>query len=335
MEQKKRNILIIGGAGFIGSHLCFELVKQHNVICVDNFSTSTIENIAPLLENANFKFIKHDITEPLDLESYVELAPMKVPYVGIHEIYNLACPTSPKQYNAFPIDTLLANSHGTKNALDIAVKYKAKILHFSTSAVYGEPLEQGPFPETYWGYIDPLGPRSPYNEGKRFAETMVTQYRNAFGIDAKIVRIFNTYGPRMRLTDGRMIPDFISQALKNEPIGIYGTEKDISTFCYITDMIEGITRVMRSSEQGPINLGSSESLPVVDIARLVIKLAESSSDIVLEDPLPYSAKQGIPDITIAKERLGWFPVVSPEEGLTATIEYMRGSRSVSMDEVKL
>ncbi len=335
MQQERKNVLIVGGAGFIGSHLCNEVIKDHNVICVDNFSTGFIENISPLLQDPHFKFIKHDIIEPLDLESFAELAPLKVPYIGVHEIYNLACPTSPKHYNVFPIETLLANSHGTKNVLDLAVKYKARLVHLSTSAIYGEPLEEGPLPESYWGYIDPIGPRSCYNEGKRFAETMVVNYRNTYAIDAKIVRVFNTYGPRMKLTDGRMIPDFINQALNNEPITVYGTETDMSTFCYITDLLEGLTRIMRSKEQGPINLGNPEQHKISNIANLIIEMTGSSSEIHYEQPLPFTAKQGIPDITFAKELLGWFPVVSPEEGLAATIEYMRGSRAVGIENVKV
>lgn len=335
MTEKRHNILIVGGAGFIGSHLCYELIKKHNIICVDNFSTGILENISPLLQNPRFKFIKHDMTEPLALETFSELVPLKVPYVGVQEVYNLACPTSPRHYNKYPIQTLLANSHATKNSLDIAVKYKAKFVHFSTSAIYGEPLEEGPFPETYWGYIDPIGPRSSYNEGKRFAESMVVHYRNSFGIDAKIIRVFNTYGPRMRMTDGRMIPDFIAQALNNEPITIYGDKSNKSTYCYITDLIEGLTRMIRSKEMGPLNLGNPKEHVISDVATLINTLTGATSDIIYEEQLPYTAKQGAPDITIARERLGWFPVVSLEDGLKATIEHMKGSKAVGIDEVKV
>lgn len=334
-RSDRKNILIVGGAGFIGSHLCYELVKDNHVICVDNISTGTVENISPLLQNPNFRFIKHDITEPIDLEAYPELAPYKVAYVGIQEIYNLACPTSPKQYNTAPIPTLLANSYGVKNVLDIAAKYKSRLVHLSTSAVYGEPLQDGPIPETYWGYIDPIGPRSSYNEGKRFAESLVVHYRNTYGIDAKIIRAFNTYGPRMRLTDGRMIPDFINQALHGDPVIVYGTAEDTTTYCYITDMVEGILRVMKAKQQGPINLGSNEPVLLTDIANKVITMTGSASQLVYEEPLPFTAKQAVPDITQAKDILGWFPVVSLGEGLAATIEYMQGSTAVGFDEVKV
>lgn len=335
MDQNRRNILVVGGAGFIGSHICDELIKQHNVICVDNFSTGSLENISHLLQNPHFKFLRHDITEPLELESFSELVPLKVPYIGVHEVYNLACPTSPLHYNKYPIETLLANSHGTRNVLEIAAKYKAKVLHFSTSAIYGEPLEEGPFPEDYWGYIDPIGPRSCYNEGKRFAESLVVNYRNTYGIDAKIVRVFNTYGPRMKLTDGRMIPDLINQALQGKTVTILGDENDTSTFCYITDLIEGVFRVMRSRETGPLNLGSGEPVRLRAVAETVISIVGASIDISSEQGPAYTARQGAPDISKAKERLGWFPVVSLEEGLRQTIEYMRGSRAVGIDEVKV
>jgi len=332
---EKKNVLITGGAGFIGSHLCDRLVKEDKVICIDNFITGNIDNINHLLQYPNFRFIKQDITEQFDLEQFEELRPFKVAFQGIQEIYNLACPTSPKDYNMYPIETLLANSLGTKNILDLAVKYEAKFIHLSTSAIYGEPLEDKPFPEDYWGFIDPIGPRSCYNEGKRFAESLIVGYRNVHNLEAKIARVFNTYGPRMKLTDGRMIPDFINQALKNEKIIIYGEKEGKATFCYISDIVDGVIKMMSSKELGPINLGSDREYKFFDIASKIKEITESSSNIVFEKPFPYLAKQGVPDIRLAKERLGWFPVVPHEDGLQRTIEYMKGSKAMGIKDIKL
>lgn len=329
----RKNILITGGAGFIGSHLCDELLKHHKVICVDNFITGSEENINHLLKHPDFEFIRHDMSEPLNLEIMPELKPFKVAFQGVQEVYNLACPTSPKDYNAAPIETLLANGFGTKHALDIAVKYNAKFLHTSSSAIYGEPLEVTPFPENYWGYIDPIGPRSSYNEGKRFAETLTVNYRKKYHIDAKIVRMFNTFGHRMRLTDGRMIPDFIKNALANQPLTIYGQPGDRSTYCFITDMIEGLIRMMNSAETGPLNLGNPETHRIEDVAKYIVQLTNSRSLARYEPHLAYTAKQGIPNIRMAKEKLGWFPVIPLEEGLQRTVEYMRGSRALTLESM--
>lgn len=325
---QKKNVLVTGGAGFIGSHLCDELIKTNKVICIDNFSTGTIENINHLLQYPDFKFIKHDITEPLDFESYPELGPFKVKFQGIQEIYNTACPTSPKDYNTYPVETLLANSIGVKNILDVAVKYQSKLLHLSTSAIYGEPNENEAFPEEYWGFINPIGERSPYNEGKRFAESMVVNYKHVYGIDTKIARIFNTYGPRMKLTDGRMIPDFINQALANNPIRIHGNPDSKSTFLYISDLIEGLMKLMKSNEAGPYNIGNPEILFVRDVAKKIIDMTNSQSTLEFDEPLPYTARQAIPDISNAKEQLTWFPVIDLEGGLSRTIDYMRANQYV-------
>lgn len=332
---EKKNVLVTGGAGFIGSHLCDQLIKDNKVICIDSFITGNIENINHLLQSPDFKFIKQNISEQFDLEQFEELRIFKLPFQGIQEIYNLACPTSPRDYNKYPVETLLANSHGTKNVLDLAVKYGSKFLHLSTSAIYGEPLEDKAFPEDYWGFVDPIGPRSCYNEGKRFAESLVVGYRNKYNIEAKIVRVFNTFGPRMKLTDGRMIPDFINQALKNEKITVYGEKDGKATFCYVSDIVDGLIRMMKSKELGPINLGDEKEKFIVDMASKIIALAGSSSDITFEKPFPYLAKQGIPDITMAKEKLGWFPVVDLEEGLQRTIEYMKGSKAMGIKDIKL
>jgi len=325
---KKKNVLVTGGAGFIGSHICDELIKTCKVICVDNFSTGTIDNISHLLQYPDFKFIKHDITEPLNIEAFPELDQFKVKFQGIQEIYNAACPTSPRDYNTYPIETLLANSVGVKNVLDLAVYYQATLLHLSTSAVYGEPNEGEAFPEEYWGFIDPIGPRSCYNEGKRFSESLTENYRRKYSIDTKIARIFNTYGPRMKLTDGRLIPDFINSALDNSPITIYGTPELKSSFLYISDLIEGLMKLMKSGEHGPINIGDPQIITYVDVAKKIIEMTNSTSSIQFEKPMEYNARQGIPDISAAKEKLSWFPVIDIEGGLARTIDYMKGNKFV-------
>jgi UDP-glucuronate decarboxylase len=339
MERKKtferKNVCVAGGAGFIGSHVCDELVKTANVICVDNFLTGSEENIHQLLQNPNFKFLKHDVSLPLDLEAYPELKPFHVAFQGVQEIYNLACPTSPKEYNQYRVETLLANGFGTKNLLDIAAKYKAKFLHLSSSAIYGEPLEEGPFQETYWGFVDPIGPRSSYIEGKRYAECLVTNYGARYQLDAKILRVFNTFGPRMKLTDGRMIPDFIRDALAGYDLVIFGDETSTSTFNYVSDLLEAMLKMMSSNERGPMNVGHPEIHKMKDVAETIIALTESSSKVVYKPPLPYSAKQGVADISLAKERLGWFPVVPLDDGLKRTIDFMKGSRVLRLGDIAL
>lgn len=321
---EKPNVLICGGAGFIGSHLADELVKTKKVICIDNFSTGSEANIDHLLPKADFEFVRHNLINPINLEELSELKKFKIKFQGVQEIYNLACPTSPKEYNKVPVETLLANSSAVKNALDLAIKYKAKFLHFSSSAIYGEPLKDTPFQESYWGFIDPIGPRSCYNEGKRFAESMVYHYGQKYKLDAKIIRVFNTFGHRMRLADGRMMPEFVMAALKNKDIVIYGLESATSTFLYVSDLVEATIRMMNSKEKGPLNIGDPTVYLISQIAQKVVGIAKSKSKIVYQDLLPYVAKQGIPDISLAQSKLGWFPVVSLDDGLKNTIEEMRG-----------
>ncbi len=323
----KKNILVTGGAGFIGSHLCDELIKRSHVICLDNFITGQEENIDHLNQNPDFEFIKYDITSPILLEEFKELRKFQVEFQGIQEIYHLACPTSPKKYNAYPIETLLANSFGVKTALDLAVKYKAKFLFASTDAVYGEPQpNQGPFKEDYWGYVDHLGARGCYDEGKRFGETLVVNYRKKYKIDTKIARIANTFGPRMRFDDGRVIPDYINSAVNNKSLIIYGDQNATTSFLYVSDLIEALKKIMSSSEPGPINIGSQDVYRLEDIAKRIIELSGSDSKIVFEAPLPYTTVQNIPDLTLAKEKLGWFPMVNLEDGLKKTIEVMQASK---------
>lgn len=331
---EKENVLVTGGAGFIGSHLCDELVKKSKVICIDNFVTGQEDNIDHLLSNPDFEFIKHDISEPIKLEEYPELDKFKVKFQGIQKVFHLACPTSPKEYNKFYIETLLANSYGTKNALEIAVQHKSKFLFLSSSAVYGEPLEKAPFKEDYWGFIDPIGQRSCYNEGKRFAESMIINYKRKYDLEVKILRVFNSYGPRMRLDDGRMIPDFITAAIEGREIEIYGSKEATSTFCYVSDLIEAIQRAIKTGFSGVMNIGNPEELKIVDIASEIIKLTESSSKVVFNESLPFTTKQGTPDISLAKNKLGWFPVIPLSGGLKATIEQMKGrSKVVGLDNI--
>lgn len=331
----KKNIVVTGGAGFLGSHLCDVLVKHHQVICIDNFSTGQEENIHHLLPNPNFEFVRHDITEPLDLTGLKELKAFQVPFQGIQEIYHLASPASPKDYTKLTIETLQANALGTRHMLEMARQHSAKFLLLSSGSIYGAPVQQTPFPENYFGYVDPVGVRSPYQEGKRFAEALTVAYRQRYKLDAKIVRLFNTYGPRMRLDDGRMIPAFINAAIRNEPITIYGKREDVSTYCYISDALEGITRMMQSRELGPLNIGNPEEHTVADIAQHILNLIGAKSVLRFEPAMEYNSKQATPSIRQARESLGWFPVVPLEEGLRRTIDYMRGLRDVTLDTFEL
>ncbi len=321
--------LVAGGAGFIGSHLSDELVKTRNVICVDNFVTGQEENIDLLLQNPNFKFIKHDLKEPLDLTKFPELEVFQVKFQGVQEIYNLACPTSPKEYNRLPLETLLANSHATYNLLELAVEYGAKFMLASTSSVYGEPSDVNhPFSEDYWGFIDPIGPRSCYNEGKRFAESLATNYGQHKGVNYRIARLFNTYGPRMKLHDGRMIPDMINHALTGRPLVIYGSPEAPSTFCYISDMVDGMVKLMDHETTSVFNLGNPKVHQVGEVAKLILQVTGSNSDVQVKAPMPYLAQQGLPDITKAKDVLGWFPLVPLETGLQKTVDYFKAHENL-------
>lgn len=324
----QRNILIAGGAGFIGSHLCDELVKTANVICVDSFITGQEENIDLLLQNPSFKFLRHDISKPLDLEQYPELETFKVKFQGIQEIYNLACPTSPRDYNRLPIETLQANGFGTINLLEMARKYQAKYLHASSSAVYGEPRQGEAFSEDYWGFIDPVGPRSCYNEGKRFAESLVTNYGKSYNLSVRIARIFNTYGPRMKQNDGRMIPDFVAHAVMGRPVIVYGSLDAPATYCYVSDMVDGLVKLMEAEQGGIYNLGSDALTSIGAAVGVIQKIVGSSAGVEVAESLPYLARQGHADITRAKNELGWFPLTGLETGLAETIEYFKAHQRV-------
>ncbi len=298
-----------GGAGFLGSHLCERLVREgHDVLCVDNYFTGRKSNVAPLLGNPHFETMRHDVTFPL--------------YVEVDEIYNLACPASPVHYQFDPVQTTKTSVHGAINMLGLAKRVRAKIFHASTSEVYGDP-QRHPQTEDYWGHVNPIGIRSCYDEGKRCAETLFFDYYRQHHLRIKVARIFNTYGPRMHPNDGRVVSNFIVQALRNEPITIYGEGTQTRCFCYVDDQIEAWIRFMDTRDEltGPINLGNPQETTMLELAQMIIHLAGSRSPLVMK-PLPADdPKRRRPDITLAEEELGWRPQVSLQEGLTKTIHY--------------
>lgn len=307
----QKRILVTGGAGFVGSNLCSELVKDDNnyVIALDNYYTSNESNIADLLELSNFEFIEHDVIEAIDLD-------------GIDEIYHLASPASPKQYQKDPVFTFRTNIWGSYNMLNLALKNKARILLASTSEVYGDPLVH-PQVESYWGNVNTIGIRSNYDEGKRGAETLFMDFYRQYGVDIKIIRIFNTYGPKMEKDDGRVVSNFINQALNNEDITIYGDGGQTRSFQYVSDLVNGMMKMMVSENfTGPVNLGNPIERSIKDFAQEVLKLIpDSSSKIVFKDLPKDDPKVRKPDNSLAKEKLDWEPVVSLEDGLKKTIEY--------------
>jgi len=311
-ELGQQRILVTGGAGFLGSHLCERLLKEgHDVLCVDNFYTGTKKNIAHLLDHPYFELLRHDITFPL--------------YVEVDEIYNLACPASPIHYQNDPVQTTKVNVHGSINMLGLAKRLKAKILQASTSEVYGDPSIH-PQPENYWGNVNCIGPRSCYDEGKRCAETLFFDYHRQHGIKIKVARIFNTYGPNMHPNDGRVISNFILQALRNEPITLYGDGSQTRSFCYVDDMVDGLVRLMNTPDDftGPVNLGNPIEISILELAERTIRMTGSKSKIVFK-PLPADdPRQRQPLIELAKEKLGWTPEVSLEEGMKKTIAYFEG-----------
>jgi len=319
---EKKNILVVGGAGFIGSHLCERLLKDGNVICVDDFSNSSPKNIEHLLQYPDFEFINHDVHHPFDLNRFDELDKFKVKFQGIQEVYHLACPTSPKNFEQLKMKALLSNSLGVINTLDLAVKYHAKYVFASSSVVYGDTKEGEKIPEAYQGVVNHLTPRACYDEGKRFAETCVETYRQFYGIDGKIARIFTTYGPRMKLFEGQLIPDFIINALEGRDLIIYG-DKNISTsLCYVADMVDGLVRLMDTSPEVKIvNIGGDNIIRYEEVAQKIIELTNSPSRIVFEEPLMFLTKKGLPDLSYTKESLGWFPLIRLEDGLQKTVDY--------------
>ncbi|MEK9752004.1 MAG: UDP-glucuronic acid decarboxylase family protein [Rhodospirillaceae bacterium] len=311
MHLRKR-ILVTGGAGFIGSHLCARLVADgHDVLCLDNFFTGSKDNILGLLDNPHFELMRHDVTFPL--------------YVEVDEIYNLACPASPVHYQHDPVQTTKTSVHGAINMLGLAKRTKAKILQASTSEVYGDP-EVHPQPETYKGNVNPIGPRSCYDEGKRCAETLFFDYRRQHGLCIKVARIFNTYGPNMHPNDGRVVSNFIVQALRGQDITIYGEGTQTRSFCYVDDLVEGLIRLMESGDDvtGPINLGNPGEFTIRQLAELVLEKTGVDAKMV-KKPLPADdPMQRCPDISLAKEKLGWAPKTALADGLEKTIAYFKG-----------
>lgn len=311
VRQRARRVLVTGGAGFLGSHICDRLLAQgHDVICVDNFYSSTRDNILHLLDNPRFEFIRHDVTFPL--------------YLEVDEIYNMACPASPVHYQHDPVQTTKTSVHGAINLLGLAKRTGAKILQASTSEVYGDPVVH-PQVESYWGNVNPIGPRSCYDEGKRCAETLFFDYHRQHGVKIKVVRIFNTYGPRMHPNDGRVVSNFIVQALLGEPITLFGEGSQTRSFCYADDLVEAIMRMMNSDNDfiGPVNIGNPSEFTMLQLAELVKSKTHSTSELVYR-PLPMNdPTQRKPDISLAREKLDWQPTIELNEGLDRTIAYFK------------
>lgn len=310
-----KRILVSGGAGFIGSHLCTRLINDgHEVICLDNFFTGSKDNIAHLMGNHHFEVVRHDVTYPYSAE--------------VDEIYNLACPASPIHYQHDPIQTAKTSVMGAINMLGLAMRLDAKVLQASTSEVYGDPIVH-PQPEHYWGNVNPVGYRSCYDEGKRCAETLFMDYHRQNDVRVKIIRIFNTYGPRMLPNDGRVVSNFVLQALNNEDITIYGDVTQTRSFQYIDDLIEGMIRMMETEDDftGPVNLGNPNEFSIQELAEKIIAMTGSSSKIVFKSLPNDDPKQRQPDITLAKKKLGWEPTIELEDGLSRMIEYFKGSKT--------
>jgi nucleoside-diphosphate-sugar epimerase len=304
-------VVVAGGSGFIGSHLCETLLAAGNrVICVDNFLTGRKENVAHLLQNNSFTLLEHDITQPIKIDGLVD------------QVYNLASPASPKDFLRIPFEILAVNSTGTGNMLQLAAEKKARFLQASTSEVYGDPL-QHPQKESYWGNVNPIGDRSCYDESKRFSETITMAFNRKKGLETRIARIFNTFGPRMRSDDGRAVPSFISSALQNKPITVFGDGSQTRSFCFVSDLVDGLIRLMNSSYAMPVNLGNPNEISILQLAEKIKEIAGSKSRIVFAEPLQDDPSKRKPDISLAIKQLGWQPKVSLEEGLKKTIKWFK------------
>jgi UDP-glucuronate decarboxylase len=311
LKMDEKRVLVTGGAGFLGSHLCAALLKRdYEVLCLDNFFTGRKANVVSLLSNPRFECVRHDITSPYSAE--------------VDEIYNLACPASPVHYQFDPVQTVKTSVHGAINLLDLAFRIKAKILQASTSEVYGDP-EEHPQKESYWGRVNPIGVRSCYDEGKRCAETLFFDFHRQYAVPIKVVRIFNTYGPQMSMNDGRVISNFIVQALKNEDITIFGDGSQTRSFCYVSDLIEGLIAAMEKSSgaTGPFNIGNPEEFTILELAEKIVSLTGSKSKIIFQALPADDPRQRKPDIALAQNTLGWSPKVKLEEGLPETIRYFK------------
>ena len=307
----RKQVLVTGGAGFLGSHLCEVLVEEGaDVLCLDNFYTGSRANVQHLVGKPNFELLRHDVTFPL--------------YIEVDEVYNLACPASPIHYQHDPVQTTKTSVHGAINMLGLAKRTGAKILQASTSEVYGDP-EEHPQPEHYWGHVNPIGPRSCYDEGKRCAETLFFDYHRQHNLPIKIARIFNTYGPRMHPDDGRVVSNFIVQALKGESLTIYGDGSQTRSFCYVDDLVAGLIRLMRTEDDctGPVNLGNPDEFQIKQLAERVLALVGSRSKIIYKELPQDDPQQRRPDITLAKAQLNWQPSIALDEGLRRTVEYFR------------
>ncbi|UCH35002.1 MAG: SDR family oxidoreductase [Armatimonadota bacterium] len=311
MSAEPRTAVITGGAGFLGSHLCDALVKRgYRVICLDNLITGDEANVQHLQSNPRFAFRRHDVSEPFDVDEPVDC------------VLHFASPASPVDFPRHAIEILKVGSAGTHNALEVARDKGARFLLASTSEVYGDP-EVHPQTEEYRGNVNPIGPRSCYDEAKRFAEALTSAYRRMHGVGTGIARIFNTYGPRMRLDDGRVVPNFIAQALRGKPVTVYGDGSHTRSFCYVSDLVDGLLRLLDSAEAGPVNIGNDKEMRVIELARLIIPLTGSNSRIEFVPPQTDDPRARRPDLTMARERLGYEPRVSPEEGLSQTIEWFK------------
>lgn len=330
MSNKKRTAVLFGGAGFVGSHVCEQLLKNdYNVICVDNFVTSGNNNITHLLRVPQFKFINHDMLEPINLETLPELADLQINVFGIDEVYNLACPHSVKHFRQLSYETALTNSFGTKHALDVAKAYDAKFLQFSSHVVYGKFKEGEYVSEDFsLGNKNQLDARASLDEGKRYAETLVDVYREKFSLDTKIARIFRSYGPRMMLNDGQMIPDFIINALENEEIIIHSNEDFELSLIYVSDVVAGVIALMQSDFPGPYNIGQPIVTKIVDVAEKIIELTHSKSRITYGKRYAYLREGAFPNSNKIRDDLGWFPLVTLEDGLQKTIKYMEAHKDL-------